>query len=287
MVFQDYALFPHLSVAKNVAFGLERKGLAKPEIRQRVEQALQMVELTDKADRWPHELSGGQRQRVALARALVRGPRVLLLDEPLSALDAGLRESMQVELKKLHERLGITFVMVTHDQTEALVMSDRIVVMRQGRIAQVGTPDQLYNFPRTSYVASFIGSTNLFDGTVRDSNEKNLVVQTAAGAFNCPPRIGLRAGEKVKLGVRPEHLRPLPPGGDGTVNVFHGAVQDVLFHGNYTRFRCAVGESNEQLDWDWLQPRHDSGARRPSTGTRVSLAAAPSDLFVFSQEEAQ
>jgi putative spermidine/putrescine transport system ATP-binding protein/spermidine/putrescine transport system ATP-binding protein len=270
-----------------VAFGLERQGKSKAEIRERVEQALQMVELSDKAARWPHELSGGQRQRVALARALVRGPRVLLLDEPLSALDAGLRESMQVELKKLHEKIGITFVLVTHDQTEALVMSDRIVVMRQGRIAQVGTPDALYNDPRSSYVASFIGTTNLFDGAVQSSTANELVVRTAAGPFSCPPRPELRSGERVKLGVRPEYLKPASNGGDASTNTFAGVVQDVLFHGSHTRFRCIVADSADQFYWDWPQPRHEPGIERLGTGTRITLTAAPSDLFVFSQEETQ
>ncbi len=287
MVFQDYALFPHLTVAKNVAFGLERAGTAKSEIKTRVERGLEMVELADKTGSWPHELSGGQRQRVALARALIRGPRVLLLDEPLSALDAGLRESMQVELKKLHQKLGITFVMVTHDQTEALVMSDRIVVMRGGRIAQVGTPDELYNSPHNTYVASFIGTTNLFAGEVRATTAKDLVIATAAGSFNCAPRPDLVVGQPVSLGVRPEYLQPASGKEDGGANVFHCTVCDVLFHGNHTRFRCAVDGSDEQVQWDWIQPRHDGSVERPGVGTRLSLSVEPSDLFVFSQEQTQ
>ena len=166
MVFQDYALFPHLSVARNIAFGLERQKLGRAEIRKQVDGALQLVGLSAMADRMPHQLSGGQRQRVALARAVVRRPRVLLLDEPLSALDANLREAMQVELKHLHEKLGITFIMVTHDQTEALVMSDRIVVMDRGRIAQAGTPGDLYDRPASTYVASFVGTSNFLVGTI-------------------------------------------------------------------------------------------------------------------------
>ncbi|MCA9858781.1 MAG: ABC transporter ATP-binding protein, partial [Thermomicrobiales bacterium] len=161
IVFQSYALFPHLDVFENVAFGLRTRRIAKNEIRTRVAQAIETVELTGLEKRKPHQLSGGQQQRVALARALAIEPRVLLLDEPLSALDANLREAMQVELKHLHSKLGLTFVMVTHDQTEALVMSDRIVVMHRGRIAQAGTPSDLYDRPETTYVADFVGTSNL------------------------------------------------------------------------------------------------------------------------------
>lgn len=285
MVFQDYALFPHLSVAKNVAFGLERERRPRAEIADRVKRALQMVDLADKAENAPHELSGGQRQRVALARALIRGPRVLLLDEPLSALDAGLREQMQVELKRLHEKLGITFVMVTHDQTEALVMSDRIVVMQQGRIAQVGTPDELYNAPRSTYVASFIGTTNLFDGTVETSTESELVVQTGSGRFQCASRLEFHAGQRVKVGARPEYLHPAGEMNGAGSNVLRCKVLDVLFHGNHTRFRCATQGSDDPLYWDWIQPRHTPCAERPGTGTQLTLTVAPSDMLVFPQDD--
>lgn len=286
MVFQDYALFPHLSVAKNIAFGLERKGMPKPQIATAVRDALAMVELSDKINGMPNELSGGQRQRVALARALVRGPKVLLLDEPLSALDAGLRENMQVELKKLHEKLGITFVMVTHDQTEALAMSDRIVLMSEGRIAQVGTPEALYHKPRSSYVASFIGTTNQFDGTVHRSSMSELLVETAAGKFLCLPRPDLAEGTAVRVGVRPEHLQIAREGSTRGPNILHCAVQDVLFHGSRTRFRCAVGDLSEQLYWDWQQPRQAEPADRPGVGSPITLVAQSSDLFVFERGNA-
>lgn len=287
MVFQDYALFPHLSVFKNVAFGLERKGVAKPEIKIRVDQALKMVELADKAARWPHELSGGQRQRVALARALVRNPRVLLLDEPLSALDAGLREAMQIELKNLHQKLGITFVMVTHDQKEALVMSDRIVVMHQGRIAQVGSPDALYHTPKTPYVASFIGTTNLFEGSVQSCDDGRISVRTGAGVLSLAAQPGIAKWQRVKVGIRPENLRVVNADTTAKDNLFRCTVRDTLFHGNHTRFRCQLPESGELLYWDWLPSRHEDQTFRPVVGSELVLAAETRDLLLFPLESAQ
>lgn len=287
MVFQDYALFPHLSVGRNVAFGLERLKWPKDKVAAKVTEALAMVELADKVDRMPHELSGGQRQRVALARALVRNPKVLLLDEPLSALDAGLREAMQVELKRLHDKLGITFVMVTHDQTEALAMSDRIVLMRGGRVEQVGSPDELYNAPASPYVASFIGTTNQFDGTVATSTTKGLVVDTDAGQFHCAPRTDLTKGTAVNIGVRPEHLRLAATSEKGGINTLDCLVEDMLFHGSVTRFRCGLGPRDEQLFWDWQKSSHSSETLRPAVGTSIQLQAAPEDMFVFAQEGAR
>jgi putative spermidine/putrescine transport system ATP-binding protein/spermidine/putrescine transport system ATP-binding protein len=285
MVFQDYALFPHLSVGRNVAFGLERLKWPKARVAVAVREALDMVELSDKIDRMPHELSGGQRQRVALARALVRGPKVLLLDEPLSALDAGLREAMQVELKRLHQKLGITFVMVTHDQTEALAMSDRIVLMRNGRVEQVGSPDDLYNAPASAYVASFIGTTNLFDGTVAESSPTALVVDTAAGRLHCSARVDIERGAAVRIGVRPEHLRLAEQAGDASRNTLSCRIEDALFHGSLTRYRCATGPEArpEQLYWDWQKSAHPDGTNRPAKGSTVQLHAPPADMFVFVQ----
>src|SRR5690606_37589174 len=170
MVFQHYALFPHMSVADNVAFPLKRQKVAKPEIRRRVAEALELVELGDLGGRRPSELSGGQQQRVALARAIVFRPRVLLMDEPLGALDKLLREQLQLEIRRLHQEMGITFVFVTHDQDEALTMSDRIVLLRDGRIVQLGTPEQLYAEPNCRYTAEFVGASNIFTGAVRGTS---------------------------------------------------------------------------------------------------------------------
>src|SRR5665811_2362548 len=211
-VFQSYALFPHLSVEDNVAFGLKRKKVGRGEIRERVGAELERVGLAAEAKRRPAQLSGGQQQRVALARALVNLPKVLLLDEPLGALDLKLRKGLQVELKKIQREVGITFVYVTHDQEEALTMSDRIAVMNRGRVEQVADPEQVYDRPATTFVAGFIGVSNLMPATVAGNGEVRL--DQGPG---CPaPTDGLAGGERCFAVVRPEKLRiELPGEGDG------------------------------------------------------------------------
>jgi spermidine/putrescine ABC transporter ATP-binding subunit len=285
MVFQDYALFPHLSVGRNVAFGLERLKWDRPRIARSVRSALELVELSDKIDRMPNALSGGQKQRVALARAIVRGPKVLLLDEPLSALDAGLREAMQVELKRLHEKLGITFVMVTHDQTEALVMSDKVVLLRDGRIDQVGTAEELYDSPRSVSVASFIGSTNFLEGKVVETSPDRLIIDTLAGRLHCVPHQGIGQGVAVQVGLRPEHLRLVIGSSANPINTLSCRVEDALFHGSLTRFRCAVGPAGQagQLFWDWQKSENPDNAR-PTRGNVVQLRVAPRDVLVFAKD---
>ena len=232
IVFQDYALFPHLSVARNVAFGLELKGLTRKAITGRVDELLDLVRLQDFADRLPGQLSGGQRQRVALVRALAPDPQLLLLDEPLSALDAKLRGQMQVELKSIQRETGKTFVFVTHDQEEALTMSDLVVVMNKGRIEQMGAPEALYAAPRTRFVAGFIGTTNLLDGTVigREGDRVRLdwggaVVEAMAHGVATQP------GAAVTISVRPEHLRLSTADGSGPLT---GRVTSRLFKGSQT-----------------------------------------------------
>ncbi|NUK13158.1 ABC transporter ATP-binding protein, partial [Streptomyces lunaelactis] len=209
-VFQSYALFDHLSVADNVAFGLKRKGVARAEIRERVATMLDQVQLGNLAERKPHTLSGGQRQRVALARALVNRPQVLLLDEPLAALDLKLRRQMQVELKQIQREVGITFVFVTHDQDEALTMSDRMAVMNDGHVEQCGTPEDVYERPASSFVASFMGTSNLVAGTYRAGE----VVMDQGPALPVGPRTGITDGSRVSLAIRPEKiwLTDLAPG---------------------------------------------------------------------------
>ncbi len=206
-VFQSYALFPHLSVFDNVAFGLRRKKVPKEEIRRRVEESLELVDLPGFGSRRPSQLSGGQQQRVALARALVNEPQLLLLDEPLGALDLKLRKQMQLELKRIQIEVGITFVYVTHDQEEAMTMSDRLAVMRRGRIEQVGVPEEVYERPATEFVARFLGASNLLEGRVVERNGLSAVITVAGGTVVVPAdRIG--DGEGVfKLGVRPEKIR--------------------------------------------------------------------------------
>lgn len=230
-VFQSYALFPHLSVRENIEFGLRMKKVGQTEMNQRVEEAVHMVALTGMEERKPSQLSGGQRQRVALARAIVNRPKVLLLDEPLSALDAKLRHTMQIELKRLQARLGITFVFVTHDQEEALTMSDRIAVINQGRIEQLASVDEIYHHPKTTFVANFIGLANIIAADVvarmgdilRVRLEGGLELEVKASGF-CPE------STRALVSIRPEKINVTPEKPDGE-NVFRATVTEEIFKG--------------------------------------------------------
>jgi ABC-type Fe3+/spermidine/putrescine transport system ATPase subunit len=237
-VFQNLALFPHLTVGENVAFGLEVRKVARAEQARRIEDSLQLVGLAGHAARRVHELSGGQRQRVALARALVIRPAVLLLDEPLGALDLKLRRQLQLELKGLQQRTGTTFVFVTHDQEEALTMSDRIAVMNEGRIEQLDDASAIYDRPRTRFVAQFIGDTNLFDGSVAavDGGEARIDIPALGASVAMAAPAGLRAGDRVALSVRPENLRPAADG-PGLAATLHGRVAAGVYAGTHHRFR--------------------------------------------------
>lgn len=217
-VFQNYALFPHMNVAENIGYGLKLKKVPKSEIRKKVSQMLELVQLEGYEKRKPSELSGGQKQRVAIARALVNNPKVLLLDEPLGALDLQLRRAMQIELKHLQKKLGITFIYITHDQEEAINMSDRIAVMRDGRIEQIGTPDEIYNHPKTSYVATFVGNANILHGAAESIQGENAIVKigndkvivkletSQQDTEDTRAKQYLAAGEKVTLAVRSENI---------------------------------------------------------------------------------
>lgn len=217
-VFQNYALFPHMNVAENIGYGLKLKKVPKSEIRKKVSQMLELVQLEGYEKRKPSELSGGQKQRVAIARALVNNPKVLLLDEPLGALDLQLRRAMQIELKHLQKKLGITFIYITHDQEEAINMSDRIAVMKDGRIEQIGTPDEIYNHPKTSYVATFVGNANILHGVAESIQGENAIVKIGNDRVivkletsqqdrgNTRAKQYLAAGEKVTLAVRSENI---------------------------------------------------------------------------------
>ena len=220
-VFQDYALFPHMTVGENIAYGLMLKKVAKPERMKRAEEMLDLVRLPGLADRKPSQLSGGQRQRVALARALINQPKVLLLDEPLGALDLKLRQQMQVELKAIQQRVGITFIFVTHDQEEALTMSDRIAVFNQGQIEQVGSPAEMYEHPATPFVAGFVGVSNLISG----------------------PLAKQITGSEERFSIRPEkiHLAPLSSQPEANQCAVEGLVRDVIYLGLYTRYLVEVG----------------------------------------------
>jgi spermidine/putrescine ABC transporter ATP-binding subunit len=238
MVFQSYALFPHMSVFENVAFGLRRRRVAKGEITRRVTEILEIVDLAGRGQRRPRELSGGQQQRVALARALVNRPRALLLDEPLGALDLKLRQAMQVELKRIQREVGITFVYVTHDQGEALTMSDRIAVMNDGRIEHLGTPREIYEHPSTRFVAGFIGTSNLLTATVSRVEGGQAIIQVSAEERIIVPVADrdLAAGSRLELTVRPEKIeisttRPAERG-----CVLRGTVIEVVYLGTSTNF---------------------------------------------------
>jgi len=236
MMFQSYALFPHMSVADNVAFGLKQEGKAKAEIRDRVAAMLDLVQLGDLGGRKPNQLSGGQRQRVALARCLVKSPRVVLLDEPLAALDKKLRQQTQFELVRIQRQVGITFVMVTHDQEEAMTMSTRMAVMKDGRIRQVGTPHELYEFPADRFVADFIGSANFFDGVVRAGGLVEAEGVAAPLTVSAHPPVG----RTVTVMVRPEKIiiGREPPA--GAVNVLAGTVAATAYHGDVSLHHVAL-----------------------------------------------
>lgn len=206
-VFQNYALFPHMNVEANVGYGLKIKRVPKGEIKKKVSEILELVQLKGYEKRMPSELSGGQKQRVAIARALVNSPKLLLLDEPLGALDLKLRRTMQIELKRLQKKLGITFLYITHDQEEAINMSDRIVVMKDGRFEQIGTPDEIYNHPRTSYVADFVGNANVISGVVQKVTKTEAQILIEDQIMYAEPVMGICEGMKVSLAVRRENLK--------------------------------------------------------------------------------
>ncbi len=239
MVFQSYALFPHMSVSENVAFGLRRKRVGKAEITRRVAEMLEIVDLAGRGERRPRELSGGQQQRVALARALVNRPRALLLDEPLGALDLKLRQAMQVELKRIQREVGITFVYVTHDQNEALTMSDRIAVMNEGSIEQLGSPREIYEHPRTKFVAGFIGTSNLLGGTVSRADGTRAVIEVSGDERIVVPLTGslpVSVASTLELTVRPEkiELSAAPPPADRCA--VRGTVTEGVYLGTSTNF---------------------------------------------------
>jgi spermidine/putrescine transport system ATP-binding protein len=264
-VFQHYALFPHMSVEDNVAYGLKQRKLPKGELGERLTEALRTVRLEELRVRYPRQLSGGQQQRVALARALINEPAVLLLDEPLAALDLKLRKAMQGELKKLQERVGITFVYVTHDQEEALTLSDRIAVMSGGRILQEGSPSEIYERPRTRFVADFIGETNFFEGTVSDTGG-NPEVTTAEGLrLVCAPADFVRNDMNVVVSVRPEAISPA----HGNANRVTGTLARVSYSGDLVHYHVET-EGRQEIVMQ-LQNGTDSAASDWRVGQKVDL----------------
>ena len=247
MMFQSYALFPHMTVEQNVAYGLKRDKIPKDEITQRVDEILSMVELSDFIKRKPHQLSGGQRQRVALARALVKRPKVLLLDEPLGALDKRLREQTQFELINIQDQLGVTFVVVTHDQEEAMTLSTRMAMMDAGKFQQIGTPTEVYEYPESRLVANFIGSANMFEGRVSQSGPDHVVVTSKelGVEFNTEHTNSIIEGTKVWIAVRPEKITLSKTPLDVTTNQLKGVVVDIGYHGKTSTYRIRI--SNDQI----------------------------------------
>ena len=245
MVFQSYAIFPHLNVADNVGYGLKKQKLPKEEIDRRVDDALKLVDLEGYGPRESHALSGGQRQRVALARALIMKPKVLLLDEPLSALDKKLRETMQSELRKLQRTVGITFVLVTHDQEEALTMSDRIAVMFDGRIAQIDSPEGLYRRPISRRVASFIGVMNFIPATVIENTNKILSLNIKSlGQLDIKTSSALKKSEVITVGIRPEMLTILYNESDTSEYSFNASIENASYYGDMTYYEVFVEDTD-------------------------------------------
>jgi putative spermidine/putrescine transport system ATP-binding protein len=269
VVFQSYALFPHMNVAQNVAFPLEMRGVPRAEIRERVDAALARVQLRHLADRRPDQLSGGQQQRVALTRALVYEPRVILMDEPLGALDKKLREEMQLEIRELHRRLGLTIVFVTHDQSEALTMSDRIAIFDKGKIAQIGTADAVYDDPQNRFVAEFIGETNLLEGTMTGPSTVRLRNGTSVEVRGDAKH----QGGEVLVSVRPERLR-LGMETGASENRMSARVDDIVYQGDHLRLHLDAGGLP-------LVARVERGAPARAAGEDVAVSFAAADCSVF------
>ena len=266
MVFQQYSLFPNMTVEQNMAFGLKIQRLSKAEINDRITEALAMVGLQDKADAYPAQLSGGQQQRVAIARSLVNQPRVLLLDEPLGALDLKLRKEMQLELKRLQREMNITFVYVTHDQEEALTMSDTVVVMSGGKIQQIGSPQDIYNEPKNAFVARFIGDSNIVDGVML----KDFLVNFGGHDFTCVDR-GFKVNEPVQVVIRPEDVQIVPP----SVGMLTGLVREVIFKGVHFEMHVDVE------GYEWII--HSTQASQP--GELIGMNIGPDEIHIMKRSE--
>ena len=283
-VFQSYALFPHLTIYENVAFGLRRKKVRDSEIKSRVTEMLQLVELPGYERRKPTQISGGQAQRVALARALINRPAVLLLDEPLGALDLKLRRQMQVELKRIQQEVGITFIYVTHDQEEAMTMSDRIAVMNKGRYEQLGDPESLYERPTTRFVAGFLGVSNLLPGTVEGTDDKYATIRLADDSRVRAPRGLVNDRGRLAVGIRPEKIRlrepddPTPAG----QNELHGVVRDASYLGVSTQYQV-VARGGIRLTVYEQNVERATRAELWTRGEAVRLTWSPDHSFVVDE----
>ncbi|MEW6285665.1 MAG: ABC transporter ATP-binding protein [Chloroflexota bacterium] len=275
MVFQSYALFPNMTVAQNIGFGLKIRKEPESAIKQRVAEMLALIHLEQKGNSFPHQLSGGQQQRVALARALAIRPQVLLLDEPLSALDAKIRVSLRAEIRAIQRQLGITAIYVTHDQEEALSISDRIVVMHEGKIEQVGTPFEIYNFPTTRFVANFVGSLNTTEVEVMDPGA-GIVAMNGIRLTSASDLKEKRKGDKVMIAIRPERIGFIAEG--EKENVFDGKVENITFLGSVVRIQLRVGEAVFNMD-TFNRP----SLQLPQTGDTVRVTCSSKAVLVLSE----
>lgn len=288
MMFQSYALFPHMNVEKNVAYGLKRDGVPRKEIKQRVSEMLAMVELEDFTKRKPHQLSGGQRQRVALARSLIKRPKVLLLDEPLGALDKRLREQTQFELMDLQDKLGITFIVVTHDQEEAMTLATRIAVMDDGEFLQIGTPAEIYETPANKKIASFIGSANIIDGTVTAIDNGRVTVQdnTCNLSVVVEHDGAVQTGDKVSLAIRPEKIQVESidsPARATMENKLTGTIKDLAYLGKTSTLRI-VTSSGKQFEVDSPnQTRYRTGKHEFDWDDKVNLSFPAASAVLLTQ----
>jgi spermidine/putrescine ABC transporter ATP-binding subunit len=272
MVFQDYALFPHMSIAENIGFGLKVRKVPTPDIDKRVNELLELVQLPDVGDRYPSEISGGQAQRIAVARAVAFAPKLLLMDEPLGALDLKLRELMQIELRGLQQELGITTIYVTHDQTEAMSMSDRIAVMKNGEIEQLDTAKRIYNNPLTKFVADFVGKINLIDGKVVETVGETATIEANESRFRVPSSDATVVGSMLAIGIRPEHITLVPEGEEiNGRNAIVGTVTNQFFAGNILRTDVDIGMPNSIV----VESRPSDGIAE--LGSRMMMTWNPVD----------
>ncbi len=276
LIFQNLALFPLMPVWENIAFGLEVRGVSKDKRRAKAEELLSLVDLHDSADKKISQLSGGQKQRVAIARALAVEPKVMLLDEPLSALDLKLRQHMRAELRAIQKRTNVTFIYITHDQGEALAMSDRVGVMSQGVLQQVGTPMEIYNNPANGFVASFVGENNVFAGTVKDVAGSIASFETSSGRFSTRLGLGIKAGDMAKLYIRPEHST-LQVSAATTSNSIPVEVSEIAFEGNFVN--VFVRDAHDVLHM--VQAQNDTSQQLPAIGAKMHMAFAPEHAVVL------
>ncbi|WP_395668369.1 ABC transporter ATP-binding protein [Rhodoferax sp.] len=257
MMFQSYALFPHLDIWENIAFGLKREGLPRDEIKQRVGEMLDLVQLGPYAKRKPHQLSGGQQQRVALARSLAKRPKLLLLDEPLGALDKKLREQTQFELVNIIEKVGVTCVMVTHDQEEAMTMANRIAIMSKGRVLQVGSPEEVYEHPASRFVADFIGNVNLIEGKLTVDEPDHCAITTGIGVISVGHGISGALNMPVAVAIRPEKLEVSKTKPDVSTNLFTGKVKEIAYFGSYNTYIVIANDGSRIKITEANTSRHD------------------------------